>query len=58
MSPLVLLVVKIKKNREENLCIKKKCYKEKHVDLLLMGEVGKSDYVFIKGFNTFMYDHT
>ena len=43
MSPLVLLVVKIKKNREENICIKKKCYKEKHVDLLLMGEVGKSD---------------
>ena len=60
MSPLVLLVVKIKKNREEKYMyqIKKKCYEEKLVDLLLMGEVGKSDYVFIKGFNTFMYDHT
>ena len=29
-----------------------------NVDLLLIGEKGKSHYVLIKEFNTFMYDHT
>ena len=33
---------------------KKKCFKEKHVDLLLMGEECKRHYVLIKDFNTFM----
>ena len=36
----------------------KKCCKEKHVYLLLIGEEGKRCYVLIKDFNTFMYDHT
>ena len=36
----------------------KKCCEEKHVDLLLIGENGKRQYVFIKDFNTLMYDHT
>ena len=31
--------------------------KEKHADLLLIGENGKGCYVLIKDFNTFMYDH-
>ena len=31
---------------------------EKHVDLLLIGEEGKRDYVLIKDFNTFRYDHS
>ena len=31
--------------------------KEKHADLLLIGEKGKGRYVLIKDFNTFMYDH-
>ena len=31
--------------------------KKKHVDLLLTGEEAKGNYVFIKDFNTFMYDH-
>ena len=30
----------------------------KHVDLLLIGEGEKKYYVFIKDFNTFMYEHT
>ena len=33
-----------------------KCSEEKHVDLLL--KEGKKNYVLIKDFNTFMYDHT
>ena len=32
----------------------KKCYKNKHVDLLLIG----AGVVLIKDFNTFMYYHT
>ena len=38
--------------------VPKKCCEEDHVDLLLIGEEGKRHYVVIKGFNTFMYDHT
>ena len=38
--------------------IKGKCYEEKHVDILLIGEEGKSHYVFMKDFDLFMYDHT
>ena len=37
--------------------IKKWCAK-KHVNLLLIGEKGKRDYVTIKDFNMFLYDHT
>ena len=36
----------------------KQSFEEKHGDLLLIEEVGKRHYVFIKNFNTFMYDHT
>ena len=38
--------------------VSKKCCDKKHVDLLLLGEEGKRHYVFIKDFNTFIYDHT
>ena len=31
---------------------------DKHVDLLLTGEGEKKQYVFIKHFNTVMYDYT
>ena len=36
----------------------KKCFEERHVDLLLLGEEARRHYVFIKDINTFMYDHT
>ena len=36
---------------------KKKC-DEKHAKLLLIGEEGKRNYIFIKDFYTFMYGHT
>ena len=36
----------------------KKCCEDEHIDLLLIGEVEKKQYVLIKDFNTFMYDHT
>ena len=45
-------------NKEKHpIYVSKKCCEEKHVDLLLIGEKGKRHYVFIKDFNTFMYDH-
>ena len=45
---------------EENhpIYVSKKCCEEKHVDLLLIGKEGKTHYVLIKYFNTFMYHHT
>ena len=46
-------------NKEKHsIYISKKCCEEKHVDLLLIGEEGKRQYVFIKDFNIFMHDHT
>ena len=43
-------------NKEKQpICVSKKCWKEKHVYSLLIGE---GETVFIKDFNTFMYDHT
>ena len=46
-------------NEEKHpIYVSKKCCEEKHVDLLLIGKQGKRHYVLIKGFNTFMYDHT
>ena len=38
--------------------VSQKCFEDKHVDLLLIGEGEKNDYVLIKGFNAFMYDYT
>ena len=36
----------------------KKCFEEKHVDLLLIGDEGKRHYALIKDFSTLMYDLT
>ena len=38
--------------------VSKKCFEEKHIDLLLIEEKEKRHYVLIKDFNTFMYNHT
>ena len=44
-------------NKEKHpIYVSKKCYEEKHVDLLLIREEGKRQYVLIKDFDTFMYD--
>ena len=45
-------------NEKHPICVSKKCYENKHVDLLLIREEGKAPCVLIKDFNTFMYDHT
>ena len=46
-------------NKEKHpIYVLKKCCEGKHVDLLLIGEERKRHYVFIKDFNTFIYDHT
>ena len=54
LSALLFLVMKIRKNIQP---IYQK-NKEKHVDLLIIGEEGKRHYVLIKDYNTFIYDHT
>ena len=41
-----------------SIYMSKKRFEEKPVDLLLIEEEGKWHYVFIKDFNTFIYDHT
>ena len=47
------------KNKDNHLIyVSKRCFKKKHVDLLLLGEERKRHYVFIKDFKTFMYDYT
>ena len=38
--------------------VSKKCCEDKHVDMLLINEGEKKHYVLIKGFNSFMHDHT
>ena len=46
-------------NKEKHpIHVSKKYSEEKHVDLLLIEEKGKSHYVLVKHFNKFMYNHT
>ena len=53
------LVFFVYANKEKHpVYVPKKCYEEKHVDLLLIEEEGKRHYVLIKYFNTLMYDYT
>ena len=45
-------------NEEKHpIYVSKECCEKKHVDLSLIGEERKRNYVLIKGFNTLMYDH-
>ena len=46
------------KQRKHPIYESRKCCKEKHVDLLLIEEEGKRNYVLIKDFNTFIYNHS
>ena len=52
----MFLAMKIR--RKNPIYESKKCCEEKHVDLLLVGEGEKKQYVFIKDFNRLIYDHT
>ena len=46
-------------NKEKHpVYVSKKCFEEKHVDLLLIGDEGKRHYALIKDFSTLMYDLT
>ena len=46
-------------NKEKHLIdVSKKCFEEKHVDILFIGEGEKKHYIFIKYFNSFMNNHT
>ena len=38
--------------------VPKKCYEEKHVDVLMIRQESKRQNVLLKDFNIFMYDHT
>ena len=54
-SALVFLVMKIRKNIPSKY--QKKCCKDKHVDLLLIGEEDKKHYVIITNCNTLINDY-
>ena len=55
---ICVLVKKKKQTKISNLYVKK-CFENKHINLLLIGEgEGKKHYFVIKVFNTFMYYHT
>ena len=46
-------------NKEKHpIYVSKKCWEEKYIDLLSIGEEGKRHYALIKDFNTFMYNLT
>ena len=46
-------------NKEKyQIYVSKQCCEEKHVNLLLAGEEEYRNYILIKDFNIFMYDHT
>ena len=51
-------VVDYKNQEKYPIYVSKKCFEEKHVDLLLIEEKDKKYYVLVKDFNTFLYDHT
>ena len=53
---LGFLLMKIKK--KHSVYVSNKFCEKKHVDLLLIGEEGERNYVLMKDFNTFMYDHS
>ena len=44
-------------NKEKYPIYLSKNISKRHVDILLIGEEGKRDYILIKDFNSFMYDH-
>ena len=47
------------KNKENHpIYVSKQCCEQKHIDPLLIGEGEDNPSVLIKGFNTFMYDHS
>ena len=52
---LMFLVMKIKSIVQYMF---KKCFEEKHVHLLLIGEENTKHYALIKNFRTFIFDHT
>ena len=54
LSPLVFLVMKIRKNIKY---MYQKNVVKKHIDLLLIGNEDKRNYVLIKDFSTFMHNH-
>ena len=51
-------VIRYENKEKHAIYVSKKRCEEKHLKLLLMGEGEKKHYVFIKDFNTFVYDHT
>lgn len=58
MNSIAISVFCYENKETHPIYVSKQCFKEEHVDLLLMREEGKKFYVLIKDFNKFMYDHT
>ena len=58
MNSISISVFGFENKEKHPTYVSKQCCKEKHVDLLLIGEEEKAHFVLIKEFITFMYDHT
>ena len=56
-NPISISVFGYENKEKHPIYVLKEICKEKHNDLLLIGEEGKRHHVLIKDFNTFMYDH-
>ena len=50
-------VIDNKNKKKYPIYVSKKCTEEKHVVLLFIEEKSKRNYVLIKDFDTFLYDH-
>ena len=57
-NSICISVFIFEKKEKYPIYVSKKCFEDKHSDLLLIGGEGKGHYVLIKDFNTFMYNHT
>ena len=56
-NSIAISVFGYENKRKHPIYITKECYEDKHVDLLSIGERERKHCVFIKDFNTFMYNH-
>ena len=58
MNSIGISVFRYENKEIHPIYVSKKCYEEKHVDLLLIRQESKRQHVLLKDFNIFMYDHT
>ena len=58
MNSIGISVFGFENKKIHPIYVSKKCYEEKHVDVLLTRQESKRQHVLLKDFNIFIYDHT